>query len=101
MNISRLVACPSLCIHRRLAPDTIPGGGAGEPAARAEMPSPGLAAWLAPSDAQSLAEYVRGICVQAIIPHVEARMRALNAQVRQRGRVGWVLIGKANGRART
>lgn len=83
MNISRLVACPSLCIHRRLAPDTIPGGGAGEPAARAEMPSPGLAAWLAPSDAQSLAEYVRGICVQAIIPHVEARMRALNAQVRE------------------
>lgn len=83
MKISRLVACPSLCMHRPPAPDTIPGGGGGEPAARPEVPSSGVAAWLAPSDAQALAEYVRGICVQAIIPHVEARMRALNAQVRE------------------
>lgn len=61
--------------------DTLPCGGAGEPAARRPTPPEGLARWLSPGDVNALSEYIRELAVQAIIPHLEARIRRLNAQV--------------------
>lgn len=61
----------------------VAGGGAGEPASYPPLP-PGVAtgAGLNERDVAVLAEFVRGLAVQHIIPNLETRIRALNHQVR-------------------
>ena len=59
----------------------VEGGGAGEPAERPVPPPGGLGAWLSESDSSGLAAFVHELAVRGVIPHMEARLRALNAQV--------------------
>lgn len=59
----------------------LPGGGAGEPAERLPTPAGGLGAWLSEGDASGLSGFVHELAVRGVIPHLEARLRALNAQV--------------------
>ena len=67
----------------------MPGGGAGEPAQRPPVPAAGLGAWLGDSDVAGLRVFVHDWAVRGVIPHLEARLRALNLQVGcGRGREG-------------
>ncbi|PRW18320.1 trafficking particle complex subunit 8 [Chlorella sorokiniana] len=59
----------------------VAGGGAGEPAERPPAPPSGLGAWLSEGDTSGLAAFVHELAVRGVIPHMEARLRALNAQV--------------------
>lgn len=59
----------------------LPAGGAGELAARLPAPPGSLAAWLSESDLARLSAFVHELAVRGIIPHMEARLRSLNAQV--------------------
>lgn len=59
----------------------LPGGGAGEPAQRVPVPAGGLGASLSDGDVSGLELFVRELATRCILPHVEARLRALNAQV--------------------
>ena len=61
----------------------LPGGGGGEPAERVAAPAAGLGAWLSEGDVSSLAAFVHELAVRSILPHLEMRLRALNAQVRR------------------
>lgn len=79
----------------------LPGGGGGEPAegSRPPVPPAGLAAWLSEADAAGLAGFVHELAARHVIPHLEARLRALNAQVGRRceGRAR-PLLGASRGR---
>ncbi|KAL6771414.1 TRS85 [Auxenochlorella protothecoides x Auxenochlorella symbiontica] len=61
--------------------ETLPGGGAGEPPSRTPTPAEGLGRRLAPRDVEALGDYVREAAVRVLIPHLEARIRGLNAHV--------------------
>lgn len=63
----------------------LPGGGAGEPAQRVPAPAGGLGACLSSDDMSGLALFVRELATRCILPHVEARLRELNMQVRKYG----------------
>lgn len=56
----------------------VPGGGAGEAAARPPPPAGGLGAGLSQEDVAGVAAFVQELAVHSIIPHVEARIRALD-----------------------
>lgn len=60
---------------------SVAGGGAGEPAERPSPPPGGLGAWLSEDDTSGLASFVHELAVRGVIPHMEARLRALNGQV--------------------
>ncbi len=61
----------------------LPGGGGGEPTAGSRPPVPpaGLGAWLSEADMSGLASFVHELAARHVIPHLEARLRALNVQV--------------------
>lgn len=75
----------------------LPGGGGGEPAAggRPPVPQGGLGAWLSDADMAGLAGFVHELAARHVAPHLESRLRALNAQVQPRGGAG--LQGAAGG----
>lgn len=62
----------------------LPGGGAGEAGARLPAPAAGLGACLSEGDLEGLSRCVHELAVRGVIPAMEARLRALNAQVRGR-----------------
>lgn len=77
----------------------VAGGGAGEPAERPPPPPAGLGAWLSEGDISGLAAFVHELAVRGVISHMEARLRALNAQVGSRAgrRAGNCAMGLAPG----
>jgi tetratricopeptide (TPR) repeat protein len=54
------------------------GGGAGEPASRAPLPSGGRGAGLSSQDISALEAFVQELAVRGVVPHIEARIRALD-----------------------
>jgi hypothetical protein len=59
--------------------EPFPGGGGGDTAARPAPPPGGLAAGLAPADAAALAALVQDFAARGVVPHLEARIRTLDA----------------------
>ncbi|BDA40386.1 probable trafficking protein particle complex subunit 8 [Coccomyxa sp. Obi] len=68
-------------LWRAPLPGTLPGGGAGEPPSRPPVPPAGYGACLTKANLDDIKRFLEDFAVRALLPAMEARVRALNHQV--------------------
>ncbi|KAK9916791.1 hypothetical protein WJX75_007099 [Coccomyxa subellipsoidea] len=68
-------------LWRHPLPGTLPGGGAGEPPSRPPVPTGGYGECLTKANLDDIKRFLEDFAVRALLPAMEARVRALNHQV--------------------